>query len=167
MAEGRGIGYLVLALRDAIGDVEIEYSMSAQFQDDGVPFVSVGGPSVNELSARLLELRAPSFSITYPEHTASYGALKASPQIAGGVLKATSAGLNSTPTIWKFIRQFFGEETWPAAKLQNAHSVRHAVTTQQLPFLVPAPAHLGSKAIKLRCEAVVDGLRVVRRRIPR
>jgi hypothetical protein len=87
MAEGKGIANIVAALRDSMRGVEIEYVAPSTFVDDGVPFVCVGGPSVNPLSAEILSSRAPAFALKYPEHVAMYDQAKFAPQIADRILQ--------------------------------------------------------------------------------
>jgi hypothetical protein len=81
MPEGKALAYLVSALRDSLADVTIEYVAPEHFVDDGTPFVSLGGPSVNSVSGQVLSLRVPRFNIKYPDHIANYGSVVMSPVI--------------------------------------------------------------------------------------
>lgn len=84
MAEGMAIGELVKALQAAFGRLEIVITPAEKFSDDGTPFISVGGPSVNMVSKRLLQDASGGFTIAYPEHVAKYGSTTYEPELRDG-----------------------------------------------------------------------------------
>lgn len=72
MAEGGAIAQLIRGLNE-IGQRDVELVSSANFRDDSDVTISIGGPSVNEISGKLLADGFPSFTLQYPQHVASYG----------------------------------------------------------------------------------------------
>jgi hypothetical protein len=72
MAEGIGIAQLVLAIRSVRRSVKIDFTTDDAVGAGYSLTISIGGPSVNLESRRLLGSH-PQFRLNYPEHTASYG----------------------------------------------------------------------------------------------
>lgn len=81
MAEGGSIVQLVGALH-SIGCRKVRLVDQEHYHDEGqgTVTISVGGPSVNKVSAHLLSRNAPEFNIAYPEHVATYGTTTFSPR---------------------------------------------------------------------------------------
>jgi hypothetical protein len=71
MPEASAVADLLAALYEA-GASQIDVVRQEDFRDDGLT-ISLGGPSVNSISADLLRRSFPDFRIKYPEHIASYG----------------------------------------------------------------------------------------------
>jgi hypothetical protein len=67
MTEASSIARIGLAARDLGRRGELRFVGSDAFEEDGRPFISVGGPSVNGISAHVIEMRLPHFEINYPE----------------------------------------------------------------------------------------------------
>lgn len=67
--EGVAIGRLSLALRSVAGKAPVNFVSCERFNADERPIISIGGPSVNVISGRLLEEWAPSFAVDYPDAT--------------------------------------------------------------------------------------------------
>lgn len=65
MPEGRAIAELADIVRQVNSKVKIQL-VTANSHDPDVPTFSVGGPSVNLFSARVLQAHFPKFSIDYP-----------------------------------------------------------------------------------------------------
>lgn len=87
MPEGRALANLVSGISDAIRGVDIKFVTHNDFVDDGVtPFVSIGGPSVNEVSREILNQMVPGFRIQYPDHIGYFGSRKMSPRVEKGIL---------------------------------------------------------------------------------
>ena len=80
MAEGRGIAELVKGFQSRFSNVDIEFVSQVTFEDNGSPFISIGGPSVNSVSGRIFEKYCPLFALKYPEHIASYGSVIYNPE---------------------------------------------------------------------------------------
>ncbi len=72
MCEGSGIARLVLALRSMPSPPEIHLTTDDAVSSAFGITISIGGPSVNKESRRLLKLYHSDFKLHYPEHTASY-----------------------------------------------------------------------------------------------
>jgi len=75
LAEGAAIARLIQALRDVRPTASIRLAESHDFADDGRPFISVGGPSVNRVSAQLIERFCPGFQVDNSLHTATFEAV--------------------------------------------------------------------------------------------
>ena len=73
MPEGSGIARLVLGLRTLPRRVHILLTTDEAVSPEYALTISVGGPSVNLESRRLIYLH-PQFKLHYPEHEASFGA---------------------------------------------------------------------------------------------
>jgi hypothetical protein len=84
MAEGGSIVQLVGALH-SIGCRNVRLVDQEHYHDEGhgTVTISVGGPSVNRVSARLLSQNAPDFHLSYPEHVATYGTTTFTPKRGG------------------------------------------------------------------------------------
>lgn len=73
MPEGMGIAALVAAIRAVGRDKPLLVVTPEAVQDVRQELIiSIGGPSVNSVSAALLEDRFPEFQIRYPEHVAGF-----------------------------------------------------------------------------------------------
>lgn len=72
MCEGSGIARLVLALRSMPSPMEVHLTTDDAVSSAFGLTISIGGPSVNMESRRLLNLYHSDFTLHYPEHTASY-----------------------------------------------------------------------------------------------
>lgn len=72
MSEGQAVGELIRDIHRARQNIRILIVPSAHFDDDGIPFICVGGPSVNSITRRYLEKFFPSFHMQYPEHVAGW-----------------------------------------------------------------------------------------------
>jgi hypothetical protein len=74
MPEGSGIARLVLGLRSLPRKVHILLTTDDAVSPEYSLTISIGGPSVNLESRRLVSLH-PQFKIVYPDHEASFGAV--------------------------------------------------------------------------------------------
>ena len=74
MAEGGAIAQIVTMLH-WIGCRDYHLVPQEGFDDDANLTISVGGPSVNAVSANILQTYFPAFRIEYPGHVASYGTM--------------------------------------------------------------------------------------------
>lgn len=73
MPEGSGIARLVLGLRSLPRKVHVLLTTDDAVSPEYALTISIGGPSVNLESRRLVGLH-PQFKIAYPDHEASFGA---------------------------------------------------------------------------------------------
>lgn len=71
MAEGSSIAKLAFALRSIPGSGPVTFVTSDAYAERDRPLISVGGPSGNDVSGRLLETHLPEFAIDYPQATAA------------------------------------------------------------------------------------------------
>ena len=88
-AEGAAVARLWLSFHDARKDLQVELQPAKEFSEtaNDAPFISVGGPSVNEISEHLIKRYAPSFEINYPQHEVKIGGSPYSaPQQSDGFL---------------------------------------------------------------------------------
>lgn len=91
LAEGRAITEIAQAISVIKPKCEIVIQSSSEFDDDGTPFISIGGPSVNSVSGQIIEDHWHEFKLIYPEHFATYGGVTYKPEIEDGKL-ATDFG---------------------------------------------------------------------------
>jgi hypothetical protein len=82
LAEGRAITKFAQAVTSINSKCEIIYQTPEEFNDDGIPFISVGGPSVNSLTESILNDSWSRFKLIYPEHYAKMGDMIFKPEIA-------------------------------------------------------------------------------------
>ncbi|MEV7012049.1 hypothetical protein [Streptosporangium sp. NPDC051022] len=81
MPEGNGIAELVLALRRLSRRVHILLTTDEAVSPDYKLTISIGGPSVNLESRRLVRFH-PAFRLRYPEHVATHGSATYDPKRA-------------------------------------------------------------------------------------
>lgn len=73
MPEGQAIAEIVQAIGNSTAQkVKILVVPAADFQDDGTPFVTIGGPSINIVARKYAAQYFPDFGIKYPEHVANW-----------------------------------------------------------------------------------------------
>jgi hypothetical protein len=74
-AEGAAIARLYLMLHEAKKDIRVEIQPAKDFNETGseVPFISIGGPSVNMVSSHLIDRHVSGFHIEYPVHHVTIG----------------------------------------------------------------------------------------------
>lgn len=80
MPEGEAIANLVDSLRNLSRTVHVDLTTDEKVSNCYGLTISVGGPSVNQYSRRLLTTDYPKFNLKYPEHVASYGSTTFFPQ---------------------------------------------------------------------------------------
>lgn len=78
MAEGGAIAALVTMV-DGLRRGHVHLVPQKAFQDNATLTISIGGPSVNSVSADILHRYFPIFRIKYPEHIASFGSMTFQP----------------------------------------------------------------------------------------
>lgn len=71
MPEGSGVALLVMAFRALVRKTHVALTTDEAVSPDHGLTISIGGPSVNLESRRLLK-HHPRFELTYPEHIAKY-----------------------------------------------------------------------------------------------
>jgi len=81
LAEARAISDITKAISIASPKCEIVFQAPNEFVDDGIPFICIGGPSVNLVSGNILDEYWPSFHLVYPEHYATNGSVTYKPII--------------------------------------------------------------------------------------
>lgn len=81
MPEGAGVAHLSAALNGAHAKADPLYLSHREFKVGGAPFITLGGPSVNDVTGRLLEAHCPQFHIEYPEHVAHIGGMSFTPRV--------------------------------------------------------------------------------------
>jgi len=90
-AEGAAVARLYLKLHEAKRKrFHVELNPAKEFSETGnkAPFISVGGPSVNAVSAHLIEHHLPNFRIDYPRHEVFIGGHRfQAPEQRDGFLK--------------------------------------------------------------------------------
>jgi hypothetical protein len=72
MPEGQAIGELINGLHQASPKTKVIIVPAPHFEDDGTPFICIGGPSINSIARRYVSRFFPDFSIKYPEHVAGW-----------------------------------------------------------------------------------------------
>jgi hypothetical protein len=72
LAEGRAIAQIAQAINFVSPQCEIIMQSPGEFTDDGIPFISIGGPSVNSVSGDIIYKYWTKFKLHYPEHVAQY-----------------------------------------------------------------------------------------------
>lgn len=80
MPEGEAIATLVNTLRSLARGVHIDLTTDDKVSPSYGLTISIGGPSVNHHSRRLLAKDYPLFMLKYPDHVASYGSTTFIPQ---------------------------------------------------------------------------------------
>ncbi|HEV3089176.1 MAG TPA: hypothetical protein VGX96_18335 [Candidatus Elarobacter sp.] len=80
MPEGEAIATLVNCLRSLPGGVRIDLTDDGNVSRFYGLTISVGGPSVNYYSRRLLATDYPAFTLKYPDHVAAFGSTTFVPQ---------------------------------------------------------------------------------------
>lgn len=87
MSEGQAMGEIISAIRKISPQKKILIVPAPHFDDDGLPFISIGGPSINTVSRRYSARFFPSFVIKYPEHFAKWpDSVSYNPHIENGSL---------------------------------------------------------------------------------
>lgn len=81
LAEARAISDITKAISIASPKSKIIFQSPEEFVDDGTPFISIGGPSVNFVSENILNEYWSSFELIYPEHYAKNGGVTYKPII--------------------------------------------------------------------------------------
>jgi hypothetical protein len=72
MSEGQAVAEMMAAIHRVSPKTKLDVVPAPHFHDDGTPFVSIGGLSINIVSRRYVARFFPYFSIQYPEHVASW-----------------------------------------------------------------------------------------------
>lgn len=80
MPEGEAIATLVDCLRSLPRGVHVDLTTDEKVSSSYGLTISVGGPSVNHYSRRLLATDYPVFALKYPDHVAAYGSTTFVPQ---------------------------------------------------------------------------------------
>jgi hypothetical protein len=73
MPEGEAVANLVDALRSLPRGVRVDLTTDDKVSSSYGLTISIGGPSVNHYSRKLLKADHPLFALKYPEHEAAYG----------------------------------------------------------------------------------------------
>ena len=81
LAEGRAIAQITQAINLISPTCEIIIQSPDEFSDDGIPFISIGGSSVNSVSGDLISKYWHDFELHYPEHFAQYGDILYKPTV--------------------------------------------------------------------------------------
>lgn len=81
LAEGRAITEITQAINLVCPKCDVIIQSPNEFTDDGTPFISIGGPSVNNVSQEIIEKYWREFKLVYPEHYAQYGDVTYKPTI--------------------------------------------------------------------------------------
>lgn len=81
LAEGRAIAQIARAINLVSPKCEIIIQSPEEFTDDGIPFISIGGPSVNSISGEVIGKYWHNFKLHYPDHFAQYGDVLYKPTI--------------------------------------------------------------------------------------
>ena len=83
MPEGAAVAHLSAAINGAHLKADPTYLSHREFREGEAPFITLGGPSVNDVTGRLLKAHCPQFDIVYPEHIAHIGGMSFTPRVDG------------------------------------------------------------------------------------
>lgn len=86
LAEGRAISDITKAISLVAPKCDIVLQSPDEFTDDGTPFITIGGPSVNSISAAIITEHWREFNLVYPEHYAIDGGVTYKPIVRDGLL---------------------------------------------------------------------------------
>jgi hypothetical protein len=81
VAEGEAVATIVRAAHSTRKGLEARLEACEDFTDKGLPFISIGNPTRNPVSARLVERYLHDYRSEYPMHSTHYGSMSFNPRL--------------------------------------------------------------------------------------